>query len=90
MLANMGYAAVALQTGAAFLQVAAPMTADGAIWGKQAEIIATSPVWSDRAYRFNFIAMASVPLVVDEKQSGTLHNALIASFDEFIAPIAIS
>lgn len=90
MLATMGYTAVMLQTGAAFLQVTAPMTADRATWKQSADMIAATPVWSDRAYKFSFSAVPSNPVVLGEKQSRTLHNALIASFDEFIAPIVIS
>lgn len=90
MLASLGNAAVMMQSGAAFLQVVTPMTADRAIWLVPAGSVEMRQVWSDRAYQFNFVAPLKVELAISEGQSKSLHEALIASFDEFIAPILIS
>lgn len=87
MLATVGYAAAMLQTGAAVLYGSAPMSADRAAWGQSCDKIAISPVWSDRSYKFTFAKVASKPVFLDEKQSRVLHNALVASFDDFVQPI---
>lgn len=89
MLATMNYAAFALQTSAAILQVATPMTGDRAALGQPAPLVASTQTWSDRRYQFNFTPLQINEVKIDEAQSRTLHNALIASFDEFVAPILI-
>lgn len=88
MLANMGYSV--LQTGAALMQVVTPMTADGAAWHIPAGVAASNQVWSDRSFRFSIVAPKQVKVAITEAQSVSLHNALIASFDEFVPPILIS
>jgi hypothetical protein len=90
MLANMGYSAVVLQTGAAFLQVVTPMTADRAAWNIPAGVAVPHQAWSDRTFRFSFVAPQHSEVTITEEQSRTLHKALVASFDDFVAPILIS
>lgn len=90
MLANMGYTAVVLQTGAAILQVATPMTADQANWALPAHTVDMHQAWSDRTFRFSFAAPQYTEITINEEQSQTLHKALISSFDDFIAPILIA
>lgn len=90
MLANMGYTTVMLQTGAAFLQVVTPMTADRGVWNVPGEATVAHQAWSDRSFRFSFVAPKSAEVTITEEQSISLHNALIASFDDFVAPILIS
>ena len=90
MLANMGYTTVMLQTGAAFLQVVTPMTAARGVWTAPGEAAVAHQAWSDRSFRFSIVAPRQSEFAISEEQSRSLHNALIASFDEFIAPILIS
>lgn len=90
MLANMGYTTVMLQTGAAFLQVVTPMTADRGNWNAPLQAAVAHQAWSDRSFRFSFVAPKSTKVAITEEQSISLHNALLASFDEFIEPILIS
>ncbi|MEA3264604.1 MAG: hypothetical protein U9R07_14085 [Pseudomonadota bacterium] len=90
MLATMGYTTVMLQTGAAFLQVVTPMTADRGVWNAPGEAAVAHQAWSDRSFRFSIVAPRQAEVAITEAQSISLHNALIASFDEFIAPILIS
>ena len=87
MLASMGYSTVMLQSGAAFLQVVTPMTADRPAWVMPSNPAVAHQAWSDLAFRFNFVAPKPVELTITEEQSASLHRALIASFDDFIAPI---
>lgn len=84
MLSTMSYSAAI--TGAAFLQIASPTTAEPASYGLPAEVLAASPAWSDRSYRFSFLSVLELPALIDEKQNETLHRALMASFDEIIPP----
>jgi hypothetical protein len=90
MLANMGYTTVMLQTGAAFLQVVTPMTAERGVWNALGEAAVAHQAWSDRSFRFSIVAPQQAEVSITEAQSISLHNALIASFDEFVAPILIS
>jgi hypothetical protein len=90
MLPNLSYSAVMLQTGAAFLQVAAPMTADRAAWNVPADGALAHQVWSDRMYQFNFVTPQQAKVEITEEQSRMLHKSLIASFDEFVPPIFLS
>lgn len=90
MLATMNYTAAMLQTSVAFLQVATPMTGDRVPSVQPSPLEAATQTWSDRSYQFNFTKVQTNKLSITEAQSRTLHNALIASFDEFIAPILIS
>lgn len=90
MLATMGYSTVMLQTGAALLQVVTPMTADRGVWNAPGEAAVAHQAWSDRSFRFSIVAPKQAGVTITEAQSVSLHNALIASFDEFIAPILIS
>lgn len=85
----MSYTALMLQTGAAFLQVATPMTADSGAWVKSPEPSTYIPVWSDLAYQFKFISLSGNVVKLDEKQSRVLHTALIASFNDFRPPIFV-
>ena len=90
MLASLGYSTVVLQSGVAFLQAVAPLTADRPAWVVPADLAAVHQVWSDRTFKFIFTAPRSNALRISEEQSKSLHKALIASFDVFIAPILIS
>jgi hypothetical protein len=90
MLASMSYATVMLQTGAALLQVVTPMTGKLPVWSAPGIADAPHQAWSDRSFRFNFVAPKQADFVITEEQSVLLHKALIASADEFIAPILIS
>lgn len=90
MLATMGYSTVMLQTGAALLQVVTPMTADRGVWSAPGKAAVAHQAWSDRSFRFSIVAPKQAEVVITEAQSVSLHNALIASFDEFTAPILIS
>ena len=90
MLANIGYTTVMFQTGAALLQIVTPVTADRTAWSVYDDATAAHQAWSDRSFRFSIIAPKQTHVTVTEDQSKSLHKALIASFDEFVAPILIS
>lgn len=90
MLATMGYSTVMLQTGAALLQVVTPTTGDRGAWNAPEQAAVAHQAWSDRSFRFSIVAPKQTEVTISEAQSVSLHNALIASFDEFIAPILIS
>lgn len=90
MLSSTGYTAVMLQTGAAFLQVAVPLGTGSAASTLPADEVISSSAWSDQAYRFKFSSVPISSFALDEKQSRALHEALIASFEEFILPIELS
>ena len=90
MLAELEYSAQ-IQTGtAALLQVATPMTANQMAWTPQRDVAGFHLTWSDRIYRFTFAPPRLQQVSISEAQSQSLHSALIASFDDFVAPISIS
>jgi hypothetical protein len=90
MLTTTGYTTAMLQTGVALLQVVTPMTADRGVWSTPDKPEVVRQSWSDISFRFSIVVPKHQEVVITEKQSVTLHNALIASFDEFVAPILIS
>ncbi len=89
MLAKIGYSTVVLQTGAAMLQVVVPSSGDRTTDWQGGEVVEAGRVWSDTSYQFNIVTPKVAPVEITESQSQALHEAFLASLDDFIAPILI-